>query len=136
MGLGDLPAAAAEYLAKMRAEAEKDPEMKAEIEEAEARSAREYERIRKEQQAENEKTNPIVRTTKEALYHTVKTTKMLCEDYGRLEQQVHEWQERGLRYRAERDEARTENVELKESNDDKDRKIAALERQLAAASTS
>ena len=102
MALGDGldPAKVAEYLAKRRAEARKDPEMKAIMDEEEARSARELERIHKEQQAEIEKTNPIVRATQEALYQTVKTTKMLCKDYGRLEQQVHE--------------SRTENEQLKQ----------------------
>jgi septal ring factor EnvC (AmiA/AmiB activator) len=60
----------------------------------------------------------------------------------RLEQQVLEGQQREKRYRTERDAARTESAKLKKeiaalekSNDDKDRKIAALERQLAATST-
>ena len=105
-----------------------------------------------------EKASLTSQQMRQALYQNVRTTKMFCEKYDSLEQKALEWQERGLRYRAERDEARTENEQLKQqlnrryrteqdeartelaklnlANDDKDRKVAALERQLASSSIS
>ena len=83
-----------------------------------------------------EKASLTSQQMRQALYQNVRTTKMFCEKYDSLEQQALEWQERGLHHRAERDEARTEVVKLKLANDDKDRKVAALERQLASSSIS
>jgi predicted RNase H-like nuclease (RuvC/YqgF family) len=97
-----------------------------------------FDALRKQQQEEKEKEKASLTSQqmRQALSQNVRMTKMFCEKYDSLEKQLLEWKERGRRYRAERDEAKTENVKLKKSNDDKDRKIAALERQLAASSTS
>ena len=160
MGLGDLPANVAEYLARCRAEADKDPLMKAEIDKEEAKSAaisaaRNAANIRKGQAEENKKAGAH-RTHEEKLKENEDNQKMLLKqtkknellikramdpqslvaENDRLTQQVLEGQEREKRYRSERNAAKAENVKLKKSNDDKDRKIAALECQLAAASTS
>ena len=102
----------------------------------------------RQEEKEKEKASLTSQQMRQALYQNVRTTKMFCEKYDSLEQQALEWQERGLRYRAERDEARTENEQLKQQlnryrteqdearTEDKNRKIAALERQLASSSTS
>ena len=102
----------------------------------------------RQEEEEKEKASLTSQQMRQALYQNVRTTKMFCEKYDSLEQQALDWQERGLRYRAERDEARTENEQLKQQlnryrteqdearTEDKNRKIAALERQLASSSTS
>ena len=148
MGLGDLPPNVAEYLARCRAEADKDPLMKAEIEEEEAKSAS----ISAARNAANTHRTHVEESTKEnednqkmllkhfkkneLLIKRIMDPQSLVAKNDRLTQQVLEGQELEKRYRSERNAAKAENVKLKKSNGDKDRKIAALERQLAAASTS
>jgi hypothetical protein len=173
---GNIVEGALDFLAQRRAEAEKNPSMKAKIDaideeeakrlaEAEAASisaARDTRRILQEQEKENKKADAhrthveerleenadnqktILKQTKrtETLIKRAVDPQGLVAKNDRLEQQVLEGQQREKRYRTERDAARTESAKLKKeiaalekSNDDKDRKIAALERQLAAAST-
>jgi len=162
MGLGDLPANVAEYLARCRAEADKNPLMKAEIEEEEAkisaaRNARNAANTHRTHVEENTKENEdnqkmLLKQFKknELLIKRIMDPQSLVAKNDRLTQQVLEGQELEKRYRSERNAALAENVKLKKSNgdkdrkiaaleksnEDKDRKIAALERQLAAASTS
>ena len=141
MGLGDLPANVAEYLARCRAEADKNPLMKAVIEEEEAKrnAANTHRTHVEENKKENEDNQKMLLKQfkkNELLIKRVMDPQSLVTENDRLTQQVLEGQEREKRYRSERNAAKAENVKLKKSNDDKDRKIAALERQLAAASTS
>jgi len=136
--------------------------MKAEIEEEEAkisaaRNARNAANTHSTHVEENKKENEdnqkmLLKQFKknELLIKRIMDPQSLVAKNDRLTQQVLEGQELEKRYRSERNAALAENVKLKKSNgdkdrkiaaleksnEDKDRKIAALERQLAAASTS
>ena len=99
----------------------------------------------RQEEKEKEKASLTSQQMRQALYQNAR---MFCEKYDSLEQQALEWQERGLRYRAERDEARTENEQLKQQlnrryrteQDEARTELAKLklakERQLASSSTS
>ena len=100
-----------------------------------------YDALRKQQQEEKEKEKASL--TSQQIRQALDQTKLFCEKYDSLEEERDEarteneqLKQQLNRYRTEQDEARAEIAALEKSNDDKDRKIAALERQLAAASTS